>query len=116
MSVTDYVSPVKTTTATISSSGTKTGAIDLGGCQLTGFQLPASFTGTAITFEVSPDNSTFQALYDKNNAAISFTVTQGRTYALGDLIQSLAGYRYMKLVSGSTEGADRTITLFARPL
>lgn len=107
-----------THTATIASGGTVSNACDLGTLDasqgLAGFVIPATFTGTAITFQVSVDDSTYQALYN-GNTQLSITVAQGRTYSLtGDQRATLFGWRYVKLVSGSAEGGARDIKLLVR--
>jgi hypothetical protein len=107
-----------THTATIASGGTTSNACDLGaldyGQGLAGFVLPASFTGTAITFQVSVDDSTYQALYN-SNTQLSITVAQGRSYGFSaDTRSLLFGWRFVKLISGSTEGGERAIKLLVR--
>jgi hypothetical protein len=72
-----------------------------------GFMLPATFTGTAMTFEVSIDGTTFEALHD-SSGTISLTVAQGKAYALP---AALFAFPYAKLKSGSTESGQRTITV-----
>jgi hypothetical protein len=105
-------------TAVIASGGTVSGACDLGTLAATeglaGFVLPATFTGTAITFQVSIDDSTYQALYN-SNTQLSLTVAQGRSYGFAaDTRALLFGWRYVKLVSGSSEGGERSIKLLVR--
>ena len=94
---------------TIASGQTVSAAIDLQGRTVVAMYMPSAFTGSTITFQTSPDNSTFQALYNTSNTQMSATVTQARNYKFdpGDL----SGIRYLKLVSGSAEGADRTIII-----
>ena len=103
----NYQGKVFSDVVTISSSGTVSSALDLQGRALVGFLLPAAFTGTAVTFQVSADGVTYTAVYNTSNSALSATVTQGREYALSptDLLTA----QYVKLVSGSSEGAARTI-------
>jgi len=110
----DYQGKVYSDTITIASSGTVSGALDLAGRALVGFLLPATFTGTAITFQVSVDGTTYTAVYNTSNAVLSVTVTQGRVYALAptDLLCS----RYIKLVSGTTENGARSIICYSREL
>jgi hypothetical protein len=105
---------LRTETVTISSSGTVSSAVDVENLSVVGIIMPATFTGTTITFQVSDDNSTFQALYNANNTAVSMSVTQGRSYGLvpGDF----AAWRYIKVVSSSTEGTARVIKLMTREL
>lgn len=105
--------------ATISSGQTKSNACDLGNVGiegLAGFILPDTFTGTAITFEVntSDDDDTYKALYNAGTQ-LSITVAQGRAQGLtADQRDLLRGWRYIKLVSGSTEGGDRSIKLLVK--
>jgi hypothetical protein len=101
-------------TVTIANGGTASTTIDLQGRGLVAVILPSAFTGSIITFQASPDNNTFQALYNTANTQLSMSVTQGRTYLLSP--SDLVGVRYLKLVSGSAEGAERTLTLMVRDL
>jgi len=99
---------------TIANGGTTSGVVDLQGRGLVAFILPAAFTGTAITFQVSADGTNFYDCYNSANSQMTCTVTQGRAYMLdpGDLV----AVRFIKLVSNAAEGAERTITLIARDL
>lgn len=105
---------IDTSTVTIASSGTVSTAVDLGGHNLVGIQTPAALTGTTMTFQGSVDGSTYNVLYDTDGTALSITV------AVDSLIlivpSDFAAVRYLKLVSGSSEGAERTITLVHRIL
>lgn len=101
-------------TATIASSGTTSGVVTLGSATITGIVLPAAFTGTTLTFQVSADGSTYVALYDSTDTLETMTVTQGHGYSVNPTV--FAGWPYMKVVSGSTEGSSRTITLVTRPV
>lgn len=100
-------------TVTIAAAGTKSASIDLRDCRNFGFALPATFTGTAITFEVSHNNVTFQALND-DSGAVSMTVAQGKSYTAPRPDSTSGGpgaWPYVKLVSGSTEGTERSIVV-----
>ena len=102
-------------TAVIASSGTASGAVDLQGLTLCGFIMPATFTGTLVTFTCSDTLAgTYVPVYDATNTQKSVTVSASRYYALNP--SDFAGIRFIKLVSGSAEGAERTITLAARPI
>lgn len=101
-----YQYPTKT--ATIASGETKSGSIDLHETAQAGFILPAAFTGTAITFEVSADNVTFAPLEGSDGNPVSLTVSQGNAYAFPI---STFPFAFAKIVSGSAEGADRSITI-----
>jgi hypothetical protein len=71
-----------------------------------GVVVPAAFTGTALTFEVSADGVTYQPLYGTDGNAVSLTVAQGRSYVLPS---SINPWPHFKVKSGSAEGAARTL-------
>ena len=96
------------TTATIASSGTTSTAVDFRANAFGGIALPATFTGTTLTFQVSADDTTYQALNDRYGAAVSMMVAQGESYPLPT---ELAGWPWFKIVSGSSEGGNRSITI-----
>ncbi len=94
--------------AVIPISTATSAAINLGGMALVGLILPAAFTGTSLTFTVCDTLAgTYMPLYDSSNSLVSMTVAQGRAYAVDP--SNFQGINFMKIVSGSTEGAARTI-------
>lgn len=98
---------------TIASGGTVSSEADLVGLSVCGIVMPATFTGTVVTFQTSTSSGgTFQGLYDYTNTAVGATVTQGRNYSLNPA--NFAAWRYVKAVSGSAEGGDRIVTLICR--
>lgn len=97
---------------TIANGQQTSDAVPSGSATAFGLQLPATFTGTAITFTVSGDKgTTYQTLYDVTNTAVSMTVAQGRSY---DLPAELATWTHFKIVSGSAEGGARTLYVVAK--
>lgn len=96
---------------TIASGGTTSTSVDARGFSTFGIVMPAQFTGTAISFEVSDDNATFQALYDASNALVTVTVTASRSYASPT---ALDVWPYWKIVSNGAEAADRTIKIVGK--
>lgn len=99
---------------TIATSTTVSAAVDLGANTITGIQMPAAFTGTALTFQVSSDGSTYVPLYDASSTQYSMPVGPSRGYSIDPAV--FAGWPYVKVVSGTTEVANRTITLLVRPV
>lgn len=92
---------------TIANGATTSDAFEASSCVAFGLQMPAAFTGTTLTFTVSADKgTTYQALYDEFNVAVSMTVAASRSY---DLPATLASWTHFKIVSGSSEGAARTL-------
>lgn len=115
MSVKATTKRVQDETVTIASGQTTSGEYDLLGNTLVGFHLPAAFTGTAITFTASKSSGgTFQAVKDGAGSTYTLTVAQGQ-YIPVDPVKML-GVRFIKFVSGSTEGADRVITPISMPI
>lgn len=106
-------------TATIPINETTSDAVDLQLVDhlgsIVGIQMPAAFTGASISFQVSGDDSTYQALYDSSNTLLSITVSASRTYGFTDSVRAtLAHWRYIKIVSASSEAAARSIKLITK--
>ena len=99
--------------AVIPSGGTKTEAIPLDGL-IVGVRLPSSFTGTSISFEESAtQDGTFRPI-TQNGSALSYTVAASDTLKF-QFPSVFAGIKWLKIVSGSAEAADRTITPITIP-
>jgi hypothetical protein len=99
-------------TATIANGATTSSAISVRSYSLFQLLLPAAFTGTTITFTTSGDYAgTYQALYDNTGTAVSLTVAAGRNL---DLPSALASSAFFKIVSGSAEGAARTLSIVCK--
>jgi hypothetical protein len=73
---------------------------------------PAALTGTALSFQVSYDGTTYTALYATGGTAISYTVAASRVIPLDPAI--FGAFPYLKIVSGSAEAAARTFTIIIR--
>jgi len=110
--MTRYLGNLTTNDVSIASGQTASGALDLQGLALTAIQMPSAFTGTSITFQGSFDGATYQDIYNTANTQYSITVAASRTYAINP--SDFAGFRYIKIVSGSSEGAARTIVVSSR--
>ena len=99
----------------IASSGTTTPAIPTSGLSLVGIQLPATFTGTAITFLGSVDGTTYQVLKSTTSGtSLSYTVAQATYVAIDPT--PFYGLAYIKLVSGSSEGGARAFSVALKGL
>ena len=94
--------------ATLVVSATKTDVIDLYGTTLLGFITDTNLTGTAITFEVCDTvDGTFVELRGSDNTAVSFTVATAKAYHVNP--QHFAAWRFMKLVSGTTQATNPSV-------
>ena len=97
----------------ISEDDDLTNALDMRGKTLVGLIMPAALTSTSITFSgCETVDGTFVDLYDTSGTQISVTVAASR-YILIDPAD-FASIRFLKIVMGSNELADRTITAVMR--
>lgn len=92
----------------IPTSTATSGVVSTSGLQLVGCQLPATFTGTAISFTVA---TTFAGTYqelDNSSGKLTYTVAQAKYISINPA--DFAGVQFFKIVSNATEGAARTLT------
>lgn len=95
---------------TIPISTTTSNEINLNRRTLVGLIMPAVFTGTAITFlAYRAASDSFVAVHDAAGAAVSITVAADRHIVIPP--NTLNGVSRIKLVSGSSEAAERVIEL-----
>jgi hypothetical protein len=100
---------VKVGSIDIPISTTTSGVITLKGYALVGLKFPAAFTGTTVTFTMCdtvggtyvPVKSAF------TGTAVSYTVAAAGYNAIDPTL--FHGIPFLKIVSGSTEAAARTI-------
>ena len=104
-----------TAKAIIAASGTTSAAVELGRQRIVALQTPAALTGTTITFTAClTADGTFLPVYDDAGTAYSVTVSTSRHIYVDE--RKLWAAPFIKLVSGSSEAAERTITLMTMPL
>lgn len=103
--------PVAVKTATIANGATTSNVIDLEHWMLVGL-IFGTFTGATISFTVSTvGDGTFVPLVDEAGAAISVVATDNSAVGLDAAARELAPWRFIKIVSASSEAAARTISL-----
>jgi hypothetical protein len=107
-----YVSTVTVTIANGETVSTATSSLFLAGGIAGAIITPAALTGTALSFQVSYDGVTFTPLYATGGTTISYTVAASRVIPLDPAV--FGAFPYIKLVSGSAEGAARTFTVIVR--
>lgn len=99
-------------TATIANNGTVSTAVDIRGKVVVGILFPV-MTGTSVSFQFSSDGgTTYTAVYDTTDTLISWTMQSSRYYVCAP--EDFAGATHIKIVSGSTEGGERSITVVTR--
>lgn len=101
-------------TITVASGSDTSTAFDLRMHQLIALEIPASFTGSGVNFLVSQDNDTFVSLYD-TDGIVSLNVIASKRVELSP-VKSVGIGRYFKIVSSSSEAADRSIGIIGRIL
>lgn len=91
---------------------------------LVGLSIPATFEGTVITFQggvsgtaqdmhLDASDGAFFAVYNASNAAVSLTVAASRHITLDpDLLR---GVMWLKVVAGTAQTGDCTITAILEP-
>lgn len=98
----------------ISESTTISDAFDIKYFQLVGLIFP-TMTGTTIKFHVSDTLAgTYVVLKDDAGTDYSITISDDHATGLGDVLASLSPFRFVKLVSGSAEAADRSIKVILK--
>jgi hypothetical protein len=91
------------------------GVLDVQGQTIVGIYAPAC-TGTALTFKTSRTAAgTFVPISDGEGAARSYTLTASAQYIPLDPAD-YAGVQYLKIGTGSNEGAERTFYVVCRPV
>jgi hypothetical protein len=94
-------------TATIPISTTTSNAISTNGMSLVGCQLPATMTGTSISFTVATTLAgTYQEL-DNASGKVTYTIAGGKFIAINPV--DFYGVQFFKIVSGSSEAAARSL-------
>jgi hypothetical protein len=102
----------KVHTTTIAQSDTKSAEIRSGyRTSIVALITPAALTGTAFTFEGSVDGTTFVPVYNEGTQ-YSVNVGTSRYVALNNSV--LGGLQSIKIVSGSSEAAARTIQVILK--
>lgn len=89
----------------------------LSGHRFVAMRMPAAFTGTAITFQARENEtgSLFVDVVDQAGAAVSITVAVDQYIVFDkDTQDQLAGLRFIRLVSGSTETGEREVVLVTK--
>lgn len=108
--------PLAEPTEVVISSGTATSEnLSAGGRFPCALFMPAAWTAANITFEASPDGSTWYPVHLADGTAYTLTVAASRFISL--TTEYFFGAKHIRVVSSVNQGADRTITLMmARPV
>ena len=106
------VSRFQETTCTIAISTTTSDAVAIAEFNKGSFHAPAALTGANFTVHVSNDGTNYNAL--QNAAGTAIAVIPATTNEANMLPAETFNFKFMKLVSASSEAAARTITIFLK--
>lgn len=96
-------------TVTIASGESASAPVDASQHAFGAFHVPATFDGTSVTFESSPDDgTTWGAIHDESNSPISQSVTAGKSYAIPARVLHARKFR---IVSDASESGARSIVV-----
>lgn len=112
MSYRVYSSP----TATIALNQTVSSEVDTKGLHAIGVQLPATFTGTAVSFQRAKDTGgTFGAVQNiSGTGTYSVPCAAGQYIPLDPVV--MLGIQFLKVVSNASEGGSRAIEVVCVPV
>ena len=92
-------------------NATVSDAVDLGNRKLLSLQFPADFDGTSITFQVSHDGTNYGVLDAGTGSALTYTIAaSGTIRSLSLPTTQFSGWRYFKVVSGTSQSPATTVT------
>jgi hypothetical protein len=117
--------PAAAASAVIANAASLSGAVDLGSDRLHRIVIPAAWTAAGITFQASPDGTTYYDLYNvaSDGTATEVTIASAGVVANRSLVLDpsvFLGIRWLKIRSGTSavavnQGAARTILLVTVP-
>ena len=102
---------------TIANGATSSGIIKVPSGHIVGVEFPAAMTGTSLTFQTASNESeTFKNVYKSGGTTQLSVSKQDNGVVQIDVNDSIGIMRFLKIVSNSSEGADRTLKLIIRNL
>ena len=95
----------------VSANNTTSSAAQCDGLLLSGILFPAAMTGTAVTFDFSFNGTTWYDVVETDGTEVSYTVSAGNVVRVDPSGWAFASPGFLRISSGSSEAADRTINL-----
>jgi hypothetical protein len=97
----------------IAADGTTSASVGLSGRALVAIETPGALTSVSLTF-LAAQGTTFVPIYSDAGSAYSVTVAASRHILIDPA--KLVGVTNLKVVMGSAEAAERTLTLITREI
>ncbi len=99
-----------TATMTVTVGGTQSGSVDCRGYVPVGLIVPSTFDGSLITWQASPDNVSYFAVYEYANGASPNAVVQTVLATTAVPIPSeVQGWNFIRVVCGTAQASTDTI-------
>ena len=95
----------------ISDSATNSSAAACDGLLLSGIVFPAAMTGSTVTFDFSFDGTNWVDVVETDGTEVSYSVSAGNAVRVDPSGWAFASIGFIRVTSGSSEAADRTINL-----
>ena len=95
----------------VSADASNSTGVQADGLLLSGIVFPGAMTGTAVTFDFSFDGSTWVDVVETDGTEVSYTVSAGNVVRVDPSGWAFASPGFLRVTSGSSEAADRTINL-----
>ena len=95
----------------ISDNAVNSSAAQCDGLLLSGIVFPAAMTGSTVTFDFSFDGSTWVDVVETDGTAVQYSVSAGNVVRVDPSGWAFASPGFLRITSGSSEAADRTINL-----
>jgi hypothetical protein len=108
--VSEYLNVIEPVSVTIANGQTVSSVAQMNAARAVGIIVPASMTGTSLTFSVSVDGITYNTLKDAAGSDYTITITSSAS-AHEITANKLVAWPYVKLVSGSAESGDKVLQL-----
>ena len=109
-----YKTNVKEVLIDVSDNATISSGVNTDGMLLTGLVFPAAMTGTEVTFDFSIDGTNWYDVVETDGTAVTYTVTAGDAVRVDPSGWAFASSGFIRVTSGSTKTADRSIKLIFR--
>jgi len=105
---------IRVDTVVIASSGTDSTILKIEGDKYaSALRIPAAFTSTSVTFKSGTSEADMSPVSNLNGVVLTGTVSAGGHYILEPV--DFVGIRFIQVISGSAEAAERTLTIVSTP-
>jgi len=104
----------KSVTIDVSADANNSSGISTDGMLLSGIIFPGTMTGSALTVDFSLDGTNWYDVVETDGTEVSYTVSAGNAVRVDPSGWAFASSGFIRVTSGSTEAADRKITLIFR--